>query len=650
MNTAERINSSTEGQFGFESDNDRQNFAIPSNKPPHGDAPDAWKALSQTLNIRELCQCWLSLCAQQITDFNCGLIVLKGEGEEAFVPVAALPIGKLDLGVLAMSAQTALAQRSTVEMRATVKAMPGPGSLVVTHIAQPIEIQNTVYGAFAIGVASDNRHAIQLARQQMSWGAAWLTQFFWREGYQKLHLASERSSWLLDLLLVISEKDEFQEVLITLVNNLATQLKLKRASLGWVEKGEVRVKAISNTAHFQRSHEAVQVLSRAMEEACDQRHNILWPRQDEAKNESQPSRLITSDHEALLASDAVDAVASFLIQLPGQVLGVLTFEYDQQGRPSANDEIVGEALGSALAPLLLEKRQADRWLGGKYHTRLRKIKSALLGDEHPVYKLAAITGVLLAALVFGVQGEFRITAKTVIEGLMQRAMVAPFEGFIGQAPVRAGDRVKAGQLVASLDDKDLVLEKVRLDSEVTQNVRKYRDALAKHDRATASVVGAQLNQSEAQLGLVNEKLERASIRAPFDGIVVSGDLSQKLGAPVEQGSVLYEITPLDAYRIILKVDERDISYVQPGQSGQLTLTGLTGEILSFTVKTVTPVAVAEDGVNYFRVEAELAGEKPLLRPGMEGVGKISAGEDSLWRIWTRRFVDWLSISLWTWLP
>jgi hypothetical protein len=39
-----------------------------------------------------------------------------------------------------------------------------------------------------------------------------------------------------------------------------------------------------------------------------------------------------------------------------------------------------------------------------------------------------------------------------------------------------------------------------------------------------------------------------------------------------------------------------------------------------------------------------------LRPGMEGVGKVKAGRQSLIWIWTHSLVDWLKLSLWTWLP
>ena len=133
-------------------------------------------------------------------------------------------------------------------------------------------------------------------------------------------------------------------------------------------------------------------------------------------------------------------------------------------------------------------------------------------------------------------------------------------------------------------------------------------------------------------------------------MVVSGDLSQLLGTPVEQGKVLFQIAPLSAYRVILEVDERDIAQIGVGQAGELALSGIPDQGLRFTVKQITPVSTAQDGRNYFRVEAQLGDASTRLRPGMEGVGKIAVGERKLVWIWTHPLLDWLSLSLWKWLP
>jgi multidrug efflux pump subunit AcrA (membrane-fusion protein) len=165
-----------------------------------------------------------------------------------------------------------------------------------------------------------------------------------------------------------------------------------------------------------------------------------------------------------------------------------------------------------------------------------------------------------------------------------------------------------------------------------------------------TILAAQIEQAEAMLTLVADKLARATLVAPFDGVVVSGDLQQLLGTPVELGKVLFQIAPLDAYRVILEVDERDIAYLQVGLPGVLTLSGMPNHYMAFSVQQITPVSTAQEGRNYFRVEARLHEASDGVRPGMEGVGKIIAGERKLIWIWTHNFINWVRLTTWKWLP
>ena len=210
--------------------------------------------------------------------------------------------------------------------------------------------------------------------------------------------------------------------------------------------------------------------------------------------------------------------------------------------------------------------------------------------------------------------------------------------------------MRKGQLLAALDDRELGLERLKWVSQRAQLVRQSRQALADGDAAQVRIVTAQIDQAKAQLALLDDQLSRTELLAPFDGVVVSGDLSQDLGAPVERGQVLFEVAPLDAYRIILQVDERDIAEVAVGRPGNLVLSAFPSQPMPFTVKQITPVSTAREGRNYFRVEADLQGNRERLRPGMEGVGKIEIDRRRLIWIWTHQVIDWLRLKLWSWLP
>jgi len=259
--------------------------------------------------------------------------------------------------------------------------------------------------------------------------------------------------------------------------------------------------------------------------------------------------------------------------------------------------------------------------------------------------------IALAAFLALATGDFRVSGNAMVEGLVKRAVSAPINGFVREAPLRAGDILREGQLIARLDDRDLRLERVKLQSQRDQYVKQYREAMGKHERAQISIVSAQIAQAEAQLALVEAQLARMALIAPFDGVIVSGDLSQSLGSPVERGQVLFEVAPLKDYRVVLQVDERDIAYAAQGQHGELTVTSMPGERFGFTVQKITPVNTAKEGRNFYRVEAALDAQgEARLRPGMEGVGKITIEERKLVWIWTHGFTDWVRLWLWKWLP
>jgi multidrug efflux pump subunit AcrA (membrane-fusion protein) len=229
-------------------------------------------------------------------------------------------------------------------------------------------------------------------------------------------------------------------------------------------------------------------------------------------------------------------------------------------------------------------------------------------------------------------------------------VTAPFAGYVSDAAARAGAIVKRDQVLATLDDRELRLTRLKWLSQQEQLTRQYHQAMAVRNAASVVILAAQIDQARAEVALLDYQLGHTRLIAPFDGMIVTGDLSQSLAAPVERGQVLFEVAPLDAYRVILQVDERDITYLRGQQRGTLLLAGSPGDHLPLVVEKITPVSTAREGRNYFRVEAKL--DRPLdrLRPGMEGVGKVEIERRLLIWIWTRQVVDWLRLKLWTWLP
>jgi multidrug resistance efflux pump len=207
--------------------------------------------------------------------------------------------------------------------------------------------------------------------------------------------------------------------------------------------------------------------------------------------------------------------------------------------------------------------------------------------------------------------------------------------------------VAAGQILAELATQDLQTERIKRHSELVQHENVYKAALARADRTQLVINQAKAAESRAQLALIDNHLRRSQLRAPFDGVVIKGDLAPQLGAPVQRGDVLLTLAPDNRFRLIVEVDERDIGLLRQGMQGSLALAAAPGDVLGFSVARILPVAVAADGRNYFEVEGALDPRGRALRPGLRGVAKIAAGERPAAWIATHRLIDWLRLTAWS---
>jgi multidrug resistance efflux pump len=603
---------------------------------------------SATSDVGEFYQAWLALQCGMLGGVAAGLLLLRTEpkpGAPPYAPVAAWPDAQRDLAQLAQVAQQAASERRSVVARyheGTLAQVQQTGLLVAHPIGTGGE---GPFAIIAISVAARPGLDPQSVARQLHWGAGWLEMLLSKQIASEGERRVTQAAAGLDLLAVAGEHRRLEATAMAVANELAGRLVCDRVSIGVVTRRRdgIRLKAMSHTATFQRKTQAADAVENAMEEALDQNASVSFPAPSK-------ERRIAVAHKALARQAGGGAILSVVLPSRGQSIGVITLERHRD-QPFDRDTVsLCETAAALIGPMIDLQNDASRLIAGRAVDVAGSGIKALVGPRHQAAKLVA-AGILCLALFFALAtGQHAVSAKSVTEGIIQRAAVAPFDGFVQSAPMRAGDKVRQGDVLAVLNDKDLVLESVKARSERDKLVQKHRDALAKHDRAEMVSLSAQIHQADAQLSLAEQKLTKTRIVAPFDGLIVSGDLSQALGSPVERGKVLFEIAPLDAFRVALQVDERDIRYVSLGQNGKLALSGLPSRPLAFTVTSVTPVATAEEGRNFFRVEASLEGEDVPLRPGMEGVGRIEIGRASLAWIWTHPLIDWLWLMAWKWMP
>ena len=596
-----------------------------------------WAAFATAGSMEALCRPWLALQCRTLPGVD-GAMLLLARGN-SFRPVAVWPDASQDLAFLRPVAEQCLQTKEPVVLRP-----PHAGGATGVHVAYPFLADgDQPVGAVVLDLQPRAEPAIREALRSLHWGVGWLEAQAVRDRMSRERERVASAAAALDLVAVANEHERPDAAAMAIANEMAVRLGATRVAVGLAAGQGARLVALSHTAWFKRRTAMVQAMQHAMDEAMDQRATIRLPAADGYAVRIQVA------HEALRAQwDEDCACATFPLLTDRGPAGAVTVLFKEPPTDAAIR--LGEATGALLGPILDAKRRARRMLSGRLPDAMRGALGAVAGPRHLAWKLGAVAVAAACVACVLIPMQFRVSAKAVLEGEVQRAVPAPFEGFIASAPVHAGDLVRAGDLLATLDDKDLQLDRVKWQGEHDRLMLKMREALSKHDPASAGQLEAQLRQADAQAALAQAKLDRARITAPIDGLVVSGDLSQSIGAPVETGKVLFEVAPLDAYRVTIHVDEHDIRFVHAGATGHLLLHGMTGQAVPFTVRGVASVAEVDGGHNSFRVEGALDTAPAGLRPGMEGVGKVEVDRRSIAAVWTRGLVDWLRMEAWSWLP
>ena len=503
-------------------------------------------------------------------------------------------------------------------------------------IGNPVFAGEKIIGALAIEVKACTLQERETLQQVINLGGVWLNALI---NIKPKAQTEEQLHSIFALTATILEQSSFQASATTLATELATKLNCSRVSIGVAQENTVKIHALSHSAVFNKKNDLIKNIETVMVEAFDVQDTIFY------STKSTTSEHITTAHNKLAVTYNSNIVCSVPLINGKEIFGVVTIEKET---PDINDDFKKyiETIGVVIGPILALKHKEERPLFDKAVHSFRNFLEKIFGPKNYFAKFATSACILIVAFLSFSTGIYKVSAESHLEGFTQRAIVAPIDGFIKEATVRAGDIVKAGDVLALIDDKDLRIERLKWDGERAQRTKQYRLALASYDRAQARILSAQIQQAEAKVALIEEQIERTKIAAPLDGVVVSGDLSQSLGAPVRRGDDLFEVASLNQYRVILNIDERDIGEIQIGQSGHLVLSGIPGEVIEIDVEKITPVSVTDAGQNYFRVEASMLGATEKLRPGMKGIAKIEVTQRKRIWIWTHKLVNWLR--LWTW--
>lgn len=443
----------------------------------------------------------------------------------------------------------------------------------------------------------------------------------------------------LEIMAQFNAEKHFLAAAMGLCNSIASRLKCERVSVGWCEKGYVRLQAMSRTERFDRKMEAVGALETAMDEAVDQDEEIVFPAPEGAL-------FVGRDHEKFALKHRVQNMVSLPIRLEEKVVGVISCER-QSGAFSLPELQVLRLIADQAARRLQDLKRLDRWFGARLAFVIREKAAKLIGPEHTWAKLiGASVAILLLVLIF-LKVPYRVEAKFILRAEKIAFLSAPFKGFIKEALVRPGDLVTNRQPLVRLNTDELLLEESSAIAEMARFQREAERARATNALAEMQIALSQHDQAKARLELTRFRLEQSSIRAPYRGVVTEGDLRDRIGAPVEQGDTMLKVAQLVELYVEAEVLERDVHELKANANGEIAFVSQPALKFPIRLRQLEPAAVPKEGANVFLVRCELPeGVHEWWRPGMSGICKFDAGKRNLLWIATHRTLDTLRLWLW----
>lgn len=473
----------------------------PASPPPVHEAGEdvLWRQFGAATSAEAFCQTWLALQCRRVHGVAGGVVLLvTPEDDLRFIPAAYWPDKQASLQHLAE-----VAQRAVVERRGLVLRRQPQGEAAAGYdVAYPIQVKGRLLGVVALDVEPRSEGGLREVMNQLQWGSAWMEVLFHRGQSSRDLAPQQRLETVVNMLATMVSHEGFRGSVVALAAALATHFECDRVSLGFLRQGSIRVEALSHSAQFTKDANLMRAIATAMDEAVDQEADVVYPPQ--AGQES----LVTRGHAELARQFGNGSICSFPLTEGGRVVGAMTLE-----RPAAlpfdrQTIEICESVAALAGPILEVHRRDGRWLGRKILDTASLHLGRLIGPHHIGLKLGAAALVAVVLFLSLATGTYRVTADAVMEPSKRQALVAAFIGYLQTAPLRAGDLVKQGQVLATLDDRDLRLERNRWQSQQEQSQRQYYDALGSGKASQTQILSAQIAQDRAQVALFEAQIGR----------------------------------------------------------------------------------------------------------------------------------------------
>lgn len=217
--------------------------------------------------------------------------------------------------------------------------------------------------------------------------------------------------------------------------------------------------------------------------------------------------------------------------------------------------------------------------------------------------------------------------------------------------VHTGQKVAKGDPLITIDDSDLLTEKLSAQTEIDGARIEVEKRKGNYERAKAlfnekliskevfanldadlKIAENSLLKANSKIRTVEDKLSKTRILAPANGTVLNLNVNEGqvvVGATsVNSGIILMNFADLDRLMIQTHVNQMDINKIQEGCELAISMPGPKEESARAKVEFIAPVATVKNNIKGFAVQAMIENHDPRLRPGMSINMQLSLGRST----------------------
>jgi membrane fusion protein, multidrug efflux system len=218
-----------------------------------------------------------------------------------------------------------------------------------------------------------------------------------------------------------------------------------------------------------------------------------------------------------------------------------------------------------------------------------------------------------------------ISASAVIVPTHKAELSFPLTGNVRTVTVKPGDSVKAGEILASLDDAVLQARTQVADADLQAAQIQYKYLYRSGtDQEHMDVAQSDVDRAQALLDVAKATLAQATLTAPFDGTIASVDITPS--EAVVAGQVIISLGSLSEFRVeTTDLSERDAPRVQMGQKVEIDVPALGGSYAGKVID-ISRISSTVGGDVVYKVTIEFEAQPQGLLWGMSASVRITVGQ------------------------